>query len=504
MPSVAASSFWKDAAIVVAICLAGNVAVGAAIAWHNPGYLSDFRTNNNPDAIHYVVLGRNVWTLGEYSRLEEPPYVPDILRPPLYPLLAGSVQLVAGQIWPLYALHAIFQALTALAVLWFGRKVLDRRVGLIAGVLVAADAVLWVANFEAMSESLYVMLATWGTVMWLSVLRPQPARPVGESVGELQARAASPLPHAPPPEAAEQIEKKRADGGGLADQLIHQPGEPVGVLAILTGSLLGLATLTRPAGVYLPIALLMATLIVAAVKRSWPLARWPLIALAIYSSLVIPWIVRNYAVFGIPRMTITDSLTKVYFSGAGAIAEDEGLTREEAQAKIAEDYNLETVVVAHNYWRSERSVAEMDTAQRAAYRQIVAAHPRGLAISSLKGFAKAMLGHDVNVLAHATGLEWRGARNLRSNPPLLSFLFIYQETFTLLVLLAAIVGYFLMLRNDRWLWLGVSAALGYYALTVLIVGLDAYTRHRLGMTPLLAMLAAVVLSRVSRRLARPK
>jgi hypothetical protein len=60
------------------------------------------------------------------------------------------------------------------------------------------------------------------------------------------------------------------------------------------------------------------------------------------------------------------------------------------------------------------------------------------------------------------------------------------------------------LRNDRWLWLGVSAALGYYALTVLIVGLDAYTRHRLGMTPLLAMLAAVVLSRVSRRLARPK
>jgi hypothetical protein len=196
-------------------------------------------------------------------------------------------------------------------------------------------------------------------------------------------------------------------------------------------------------------------------------------------------------------MTITDTLTKVYFSGAGAIAEEEGITREEAQAKIAEEYDLETVVVAHNYWRSQRSVAEMDAAQRAAYRQIVAKHPKGLAISSFKGFAKAMLGHDVNVLAHATSREWRGARSFTSNHLLLGFAFVYQEAFTLLVLLAALAGYLLLLRNraQRWLWLGFSAALGYYTLTILIVGLDAYSRHRLGMTPLMALLAAVAVAK---------
>jgi 4-amino-4-deoxy-L-arabinose transferase-like glycosyltransferase len=446
-PPARRASFWKDAAIVVAIALAGNVAVAAMIAGFNPGYLRDFRSNANPDAIHYVMLGENVWQRGEYSRLEAPPYAPDILRPPVYPLLAGGMNLLAGSIWPLYALQAILQALTAVAVYWFAASTFGRRAGLIAGVLVAADAVMMVENFEAMSEGLYVMLATWGTVLWLAILRPQPARPVGG-------------------------------------------------LAASAGALLGLATLTRPAGVYLPIALLVASLVVAAIYRSRPLLRWSLIAIAVYAVFVVPWMARNYAVFGIPRMTITDSLTKVYFSGAGAIAEDEGLAREEAQAKIARDYDLETVVVAHNYWRSERSVAEMDAAQRRAYRQIVASHPRGLAISSLKGFAKAMLGHDVSVLAHATGLEWHGARGLSKNHPLLQIALVYQEAFTLLVLLAAAIGYVLLLRDraQRGLWLGLSAVLAYYALTILIVGLDAYTRHRLAVTPLMAVLAGVTVT----------
>jgi hypothetical protein len=90
-----------------------------------------------------------------------------------------------------------------------------------------------------------------GEVMRAIVLRPQPARPVGESVRQLE------------PRPTRQPLRRIAAGGGdgwkaklcwwasrLAHQLIHQPGEPVGVLTSLF-SLVLLLFLTAPASAYI-------------------------------------------------------------------------------------------------------------------------------------------------------------------------------------------------------------------------------------------------------------
>jgi 4-amino-4-deoxy-L-arabinose transferase-like glycosyltransferase len=457
-----------DAAIVVAVALAGNAVIALAILATNAHYLRDYRTNANPDAVHYVLLGHNIWRHGEFSRNDHAPYTPDMLRTPVYPLVAGALELIARAPWPIYALQAICHAATAVVVLRFARQMWGRRAGLIAGLLVAADGVLAVANFEAMSESLYVLLATLGTLAWLACLDNR----------EIKWRS-----------------------------------------ALFAGAMLGAATLTRPAGIYLPLALLLATIIVSLAARRWKLLGYGLAAATIYAACVSPWIVRNYLVFGLPRIAHTDTLTMLYFSGAGAYAEDRGLTREAAQAEIAMIYDVEPVHIAHNPWQTNRPLAEMDAHQRRIYRMLVKDHPRGLIVSSLQGLAKSLAGHDVNVLAHATGREWYGsgaggllrgnfagfAERIKKNGALLTLAFVYQVALTLVVLVLAGAGWIVMLvrRKQAALWLGISAACGYYVVTILIVGVDAYARHRLGMTPLLAMLAAYAIATIRRARSSP-
>ena len=63
----------------------------AAIATCWPAYLRNYRLNENPDAVHYVLLGHNLLLHGAYSRCESPPYISDMLRTPGYPVaIAGS------------------------------------------------------------------------------------------------------------------------------------------------------------------------------------------------------------------------------------------------------------------------------------------------------------------------------------------------------------------------------------------------------------------------------
>src|SRR5437879_2939900 len=95
----------KDLAGIVLLALATNAVIVLCIMSSNPRYLLDYRQNGNPDAAHYVLLGENFWTKGVYSRQSAPPYQPDVLRTPIYPLLAGSVQALLGTIWPLYVIQ---------------------------------------------------------------------------------------------------------------------------------------------------------------------------------------------------------------------------------------------------------------------------------------------------------------------------------------------------------------------------------------------------------------
>ena len=64
--------------LVVALCVLINLLVLLGIAFRNGDYLSDYRLNENPDARHYVELGRNFLLEGRYTRMGEPPWMPGV------------------------------------------------------------------------------------------------------------------------------------------------------------------------------------------------------------------------------------------------------------------------------------------------------------------------------------------------------------------------------------------------------------------------------------------
>lgn len=86
----------RDIALILMIAVAPSIFMACDIVLRNPRYLQDYTLASNPDAIHYVVLGRNFWARGVYSREEQPPFTPDILRTPVYPLVAGGLDLALG------------------------------------------------------------------------------------------------------------------------------------------------------------------------------------------------------------------------------------------------------------------------------------------------------------------------------------------------------------------------------------------------------------------------
>lgn len=445
------------------VCLALNGFVAWVIQSNRPEYLRDARLNPNPDARHYVLLGRNVFLLGEYSRCAEPPYVPDVLRTPVYPLIAGGLDLAAGGVWGVYAFQVGCQVLLTVLVTRFALSLGFSALAVCAaGLVVAADLTLAVLNFEAMSESTYLLLsaaATYG-FLWLSLRDPS-----------------APFPWA---------------------------------CAMGTGGVLGAAILTRPAGLYLPIVFLLASLPRAAAARSLRPLTAVLVGCLVSAACFGPWIARNQLVFGLPKLTNTDSITLAYFSAAGAYAVEHGCTREEAQVRIEEEFDLPSVGEVHNHWMSDRSVAATNADLREAGRAVIHRYPAAWARSAAMGIAKSLVSNSVGFLSEMSGLSWTppGLDNavrlnfgeffqrLRENPLPLILSFCYQLAFAPAVLLLAAAGAFrgVLRPGSRWIVVFVVFVIAYYIATIALVGLDAYARHRAVLAPLHALLVACLFS----------
>src|SRR5947199_2638051 len=94
----------------VLVCLGLNLVLLAGIALRNPEYLSDYRLAGNPDSHDYILIGQNLLKHGEYSRsMCAPPYIPDMLRTPVYPVFAGGLTLLGGPL-QLYLIQSLLHA----------------------------------------------------------------------------------------------------------------------------------------------------------------------------------------------------------------------------------------------------------------------------------------------------------------------------------------------------------------------------------------------------------
>src|SRR5262249_18994212 len=121
---------------------------------------------------------------------------------------------------------------------------------------------------------------------------------------------------------------------------------------------------------------------------------------------VAPWVCRNAVVFGLPRLTTADAIMTVYFAGGGAYEIEHNITLDQAQDRIATEYDLPPPHVTNHHWVSSIPVKEMDRRLRSVQSGVLLKYPVALVESSVLGILKAHISHNVAVLGYLWGIPW--------------------------------------------------------------------------------------------------
>lgn len=461
-PTIDSQVTLRNSYIPCAVSAILNLAMLATIAWMHPQYLENYQYNNNPDARHYVILGDNIIQRHVFSRCESPPYVADSLRTPVYPGFAGIMHQAAGPIG-IYVLQALCHVISCAILYKLVAELFGHSAGFWASIFLAFDLTLTVSNFEAMSEPLYLLLNLAG----LACLIPPLIEPRNGST----ARAA------------------------------------------IGGAMLGLAALTRPTGLYVPIVVALITicsLVWNGNRRRT--AIYGLVALATAAFPIGLWIARNWYVFSIPRLTTNDAIMLVYFFAAGGHQVEHGLTLEQAQKQISVEYQLPPPEITNNHWASDESVRATDIKLRRAFRLLLARRPAAIALSSFLGIAKASTSHNIDTYAHMTERKWMppglnaaiagdhsALTRFAENPLDMMLLFSIELLHTVTSWVLGIVGLVIALacRTTRGSGLVVAVILSYFFVTLAIVGMEAYWRYRTPHMPLIYAFAGVAAAGIS-------
>jgi 4-amino-4-deoxy-L-arabinose transferase-like glycosyltransferase len=439
----------RDLGIVAAVAVCANLLIATAIVSGNPEYLTQYERSISPDALHYVTLGSTLWLTGLYSAQNAPPYQPDLLRTPVYPIIAGAVEAGLGVIWPLYLLQVLLSVATALLVYGLAAGMFGRGPAVVAGCLYGADLSVAGINFEALSEPVFVFLSVLALFLWMRVYVTAPTQ-----------------------------------NGWMRTHL-------------LAGGLLGLALLTRPAGVYLPAVLAVAGTGIILARAQWRLLTGPIALLLVAYAIAAPWVARNNRVYGIPRLTNADTINLLYFAGAGVYQKKYGIERDDAQNRIAAEFGLVPLVKTNNIWLMDGNVRAVDAKQRNAARAIFTADPLLLAEASAIGVAKSFLSHSTSSIGAMAGTTWIAPgleriragdhagfwRSIRRNTAWLTALFAWQMVMAGVVIASAAVGVVLALARRHTAAAVLLAPALYSMVTIAVVGIDAYWRHRLPITP---------------------
>ncbi len=372
------------------------------------------------DALQYMALADDL--RAGYLDPSSETFVTGLIRTPLYPMFLGALLFLFHGSVPA-AIAA--QILLALATIWLTCALADRLVGrraaLVCGLVLALDPVSALFSCLVQPETLFTLLLVAGVSAWLTAL-------------------------------------ERGDRG----------------LAAGAGLLLGLAALTRPIGLFIPLCL-SATALLTPIRRRAPLV---LILLLTGGIPIGAWSAKNWLLTGFPVFSIAGHSSLFDYRAAGALAEDEGISLEEARARIWQRL-LAIKPVARN-------AAELSSRQRGLALTILAEHPRGALKMMLRGVTHMMTGTGLTALSNLMGdpspadvsEPWKQAAQA------------LQALILAVVYLAVARGVYLLWVRGDWLTLGLTlGAVAYLAL--LSAGPEANTRFRFPATPFLAILAGL-------------
>jgi 4-amino-4-deoxy-L-arabinose transferase-like glycosyltransferase len=246
--------------------------------------------------------------------------------------------------------------------------------------------------------------------------------------------------------------------------LARQTNAPA--LGIAAGLVIGIGILTRPVSEYLP--LVLALVLVLTRRRSVAL-----LALAVVLGAAIPagaWAIRNHAKTGVATVSTIDGHNMLYYRAVGAL-EKSG----ESHAAAETDVTLRLRKRLHG----DENAAEVSRIELRLGLHIVFQHPLGAIKSWARGVAKLLVGPArAETATLLTGRQhvsswWLGA------------LVALAAAVTIGILALAAAG--VALNRSLDIWLLVAAAAYMIAISG---GPEAYSRFRVPVTPVLAILAA--------------
>jgi len=216
-----------------------GVAASVRILFSIPSFIDVSRVYSIGDATGYELLAVNLLDHNVFSLSEDPPYEPDPLRTPLYPLLLSAFYSIFGRRPRIILVLQIFiSTLTALMVYALGRKI-NPRVAFAGAVLCGLSPNLTFYSTMLLTEVLFTFLLITGIFMFIRLF----------------------------------------DSHGLSR-------------TVLSGFLFGLSSLTRPISLYFPLIMsvpLLWTFRGELRKGIYLVA----VFLGVYLVSLSPWIVRN-------------------------------------------------------------------------------------------------------------------------------------------------------------------------------------------------------------------
>ena len=117
-----------------------------------------------PDSLEYIRLARSIVSAGTYSA---DGVTPSTYRPPLYPFLLAAAQVVTTH-WlaAVLVLQCILGAITVGLIMALGRRLIDARVALVAGVLLACAPMTGYFASLLLTETLFTFLVVVGMFLW--------------------------------------------------------------------------------------------------------------------------------------------------------------------------------------------------------------------------------------------------------------------------------------------------------------------------------------------------
>lgn len=405
------------------------------------------------DAMGYHQLATNLIERRVFSLSSQPPFQPDALRTPAYPLFLALLYWgLAADPRAVLLAQAVLDACTALLVLATAMQLTrSRRVATLAGLLYALCPLAWRYSAELLSETLLAFAVMLAFYCYARALGAQ--------------------------------------------------GRPRAYAALGLGAACALCAFIRPSVVLLPV--ILAVGLIAVDRRGQAALLAGTVAI-----LLMPWVVRNTLVFGHPMLSTVLRSNLARVSAPATLAEVRGeqvapwtprweeLYHEVAAlAARTEPTLMATPAVA----MTPRQLYQTQAALARAARRIVLTHPRAFVMSHLRGALRGLWPHEYHYwFVLISGRTWHSAMpdGIRSTlatggpgavPLLALFLLVLSVGLLAFGIAAMAVGAWRLYQPHAAF---VLAAVAFIAYTVLLPGPIAYERFRVPVQPLVCLLMA--------------